>query len=334
MMKKKAFLPVRRATLGPKTNALFVALAALLSGLPVCAQQLPLPAGHTLLITSVRTGDTEVFAVDPVSGTSVNLTNAPRSEERYPAWSPDGKRIVFTSDRGDGKTFDLFLAGADGSDPKRLTQLPAGSVAYWPAFTADGRFIYFNEGNRSCIYRVRPDGSDLKKMAEGRDGNVSPDGRKVVFTQRGAKGFGVWVMDVDGTHRKQIIPQESEIGGIAPVWSPDGKKIAFSGQDGSYAEIFACNADGSNLTQLTQLKKISSSPAFSPDGQFLTFRVTDEAYWRDAQKRKKAYQEKGADKRPVWLVRADGSGAQLIEVLHYHCAMDGSRAEWMPAPGR
>jgi TolB protein len=307
---------------------LWLALTALLPALPGYAQHLPLPAGHTLLITSVRTGDTEVFAVDPVSGTSVNLTNAPQSEERYPAWSPDGKTIVFTSDRGDGKTFDLYLAGADGRNPKRLTQLPAGSVAYWPGFTADGRFIYFNEGNSSSIYRISPEGTGLKRMAEGRDGNVSPDGRKIVFTQRGNKGFGVWVMDADGANRKQIIPHESEIGGIAPVWSHDGKKIAFSGQDGPYAEIFVCDADGSNLTQLTHLKKISSSPAFSRDNQYLTFRVTDEAYWRDAQKREKTYQEKGADKRPVWLMRADGSEAQLIEVLHYHCAMDGSRAEW------
>ncbi len=301
---------------------------------PAQAQKLPLSAGHTLLITSVRTGDTEVFAVDPVTGTSTNLTLAPASEERYPAWSPDGTQFVFTSDRGDGKTFDLYLARADGSSTQRLTQLPAGSVAYWPAFTADGQFIYFNEGNSSRVYRVKPDGGGLQSVAEGRDGNVSPDGKKIVFTQRGNRGFGVWVMDADGTNRKQLVPHESEIGGIAPVWSPDGKRVAFSGQDGEYAEIFACDADGGNLVQLTRLRKISSSPAFSPDGRFVTFRVTDHAYWRDAKQREKTYQEKSADKRPVWLVKSDGTEAQLIEVLHFHCAMDGSRAEWKPAPAR
>ncbi|MBD0255504.1 MAG: TolB family protein [Cytophagales bacterium] len=295
------------------------------------AQKLPIPAGHTLLITSVRTGDTEVFAVDPVTGTSINLTQAPRSEERYPAWSPDGSRIVFTSDRGDGKTFDLYLAGADGSNVRQLTRLPDGSVAYWPSFTADGKYIYFNEGNSSAIYRVDPEGRQLTRMADGRDGNVSPDGKRIVFTQRGNQGFGVWVMHSDGSNRRQITPHESQIGGIAPVWSWDGKQIAFSGQDGEYAEIFVCNADGGNLRQLTHLQKISSSPAFSRDSQYLTFRVTDEAYWRDAQKREKTYQEKAADKRPVWLMKADGTGVQLVEVLHYHCAVDGSRAEWKPA---
>jgi TolB protein len=188
----------------------------------------------------------------------------------------------------------------------------------------------FNEGNSSAIYRIDPQGKQLTRMAEGRDGNVSPDGKKIVFTQKGSKGFGVWVMDADGGNRRQITPHESQIGGIAPVWSYDGKQIAFSGQEGEYAEIFLCNADGGNLRQLTRLRKISSSPAFSRDNQYISFRVTDEAYWRDAQKKEKAYQEKGADKRPVWLMKADGSGAQLVEVLHYQCAMDGSRAEWKP----
>ncbi|CCH51983.1 Protein tolB [Fibrisoma limi BUZ 3] len=294
------------------------------------SQPIPATTGRTLLITSVRTGNTDIFAVDPVSGTSINLTNAPQSEERYPAWSPDGKMIVFTSNRGDGKTFDLYIANADGSRAQALTHLPAGSVAYWPCFTADGQYIYFNEGNSSQIYRIRPNGKDMKAMAQGRDGNISPDGKQIVYTQQGTNGFGVWVMNADGSNRKQIIPNESQIGGIAPVWSHDGKMIAFSGQAGDYAEIFVCNADGSDLKQITHLKKISSSPAFSPDNQYLTFRVTEEAYWRDAQKREKTYQEKEADKRPVWLVKADGTDAQLLEVLHYHCAMDGSRAEWKP----
>jgi TolB protein len=241
---------------------------------------------------------------------------------------------VFTSNRGDGQTYDLYIANADGSNTKQLTSLPKGSVAYWPSFTADGKYIYFNEGNTSFIYRISPQGENLQQMAGGRDGNISPDGSKIVFTQQGNKGFGVWVMDANGNNRKQITSMESEIGGIAPVWSHDGKKIAFSGQSGKYTEIFVCNADGSNLQQLTKLSKISSSPAFSPDNQYITFRVTDEAYWRDAQKRGKTYEEKQADKRPVWLMKADGSAVQLIEVLHYQCAMDGSRAEWKPAQAK
>lgn len=283
------------------------------------------------LITSVRTQDTEVFAINPATGDAWNVSRSPSSEDRYPAWSPDGKKVVFTSNRAETKTYDLYLANADGSKPLRLTQLPAGSVAYWPSWTADGRFIYFNEGNSSAVYRVRPNGQDFAKMADGRDACVSPDGRQLVFTQRGQRGFGVWLMDTQGENPRQIIPNESEIGGIAPVWSADGQQLAFSMQVGDFAEIFVCKADGTGLRQVTQLQQISSSPAFSPDGKWLSFRVTNEAYWRDAQKRDKTYLEKAADKRPVWIIGIDGSNPQLVEALHYQCAMDGSRAEWKPS---
>lgn len=50
-------------------------------------------AGYTTLMTSVRTGDTEVFVVDPAVGNAQNLTRSPKSEDRYPCWSPDGKWI-------------------------------------------------------------------------------------------------------------------------------------------------------------------------------------------------------------------------------------------------
>jgi TolB protein len=294
------------------------------------AQTLQEVSGNKLVTTSIRTNDTEVFIIDPTTGDAFNLTKAPNSEERYPSWSPDGKRVVFTSNREDGKTSNLYIVDADGRNLRKLTNLSAGSVAYWVSWTADGKYVYFNEGNSSMICRIKPDGTDFSQVTQGRDGNISPDGKKIVYTQKGVNGFGVWTMDADGKNRKQVVPNESQIGGIAPVWSSDGKRIAYSGQVGEYAEIFICNADGSALQQLTDLKKISSSPAFSPDNQYITFRVTDFAYWREEGAKHKAYSEKAADKRPVFIMKADGKDIKVIDVLHYQSAIDGSRAEWQP----
>jgi TolB protein len=279
------------------------------------------------LITSVRTGDTEIFLINPVTGDAFNITKAPNSEERYPEWHPNGKQVIFTSNREDGKTYNYYIANLDGSNLKKISDLPKGSVAYWASFTSDGKWIYFNEGNSSRIYRVKPDGTQQEDVTDGRDANISPDGKKLVFTQKGKKDWGVWTMDSDGKNRIQIIAIESEIGGIAPVWSPDCKRVAFSMQIGEIAEIFSCNADGSDLKQLTDFHQISSSPAYSPNGKFITFRVTNEAYWRDTKKMKQVYDEKAGDKRPIWVMDVDGSNARIIEVLHYQCAMDGSRAE-------
>ena len=56
-------------------------------------------SGHNLLVTSVRTVDTEVFIADPTTGDLFNVSRSTKSEDRYPCWSPDGKQICFMSDR-------------------------------------------------------------------------------------------------------------------------------------------------------------------------------------------------------------------------------------------
>lgn len=309
-------------------------LSTLLGGtlLGVSSSLVPELTGHKLLMTSIRTGDTEVFVIDPVTGDAFNVTKAPKSEERYPLWLPDGKRVVFTSNREDGKTFNLYLANADGSGLRKLTKETDGAVYYFPSVQADGRRIWFSlaKGDRAVIGYVTPDGREYREVAEGRDGAISPDGRTIAFTQRIGKGFPVFAMDANGKNVRQLTQHEDEIGAVAPTWSPDGKSILYADQVGEALEVFVCDADGKNQRQLSKLGKISSSAAWSPDGKFITFRVTDVAYWRNDQAREKTYEDKQADKRPVWVMRADGSDAQLLEVLHYHCAIDGSRAAFRP----
>lgn len=78
--------------------------------------------GHKLLVTSVRTGDTEVFVADPTTGDMFNVSRSPKSEDRYPGWSPDGKQICFMSDRE--ATTNLWVCNADGTKVRRLNRTP------------------------------------------------------------------------------------------------------------------------------------------------------------------------------------------------------------------
>lgn len=289
-------------------------------------------SGSKLLTTSIRPGDTEVFIFDPVTADALNVTKAPSSEERYPIWMPDGKQVVFTSNREDEKTFNLYIANADGSQVRKLTHETGGAVYYFPSVQEDGRRIWFSitKEEKTMIGYVSPDGKEYREVANGRDGTISPDGKWIAFTQNTGKGFPLFLMKSDGTDVKQITQHIDEIGAVAPAWSPDGKRILYADQVGDFLEIFICDRDGQNVKQLTRLNKISSSAAWSPDGKYITFRVTDDAYWRNTQTRVKAYEEKTGDKRPVYIMRSDGTDVQIIEALHYQCGIDGSRPMWKP----
>ena len=87
---------------------------------------------RSLLITSVRTGDTEIFDVDPDLGDARNLSRSPKSEDRYPCWSPDGQRVGFTSNR-DGH-YNLYVMDANGESVRRLVESRA--VCYMPSWQA------------------------------------------------------------------------------------------------------------------------------------------------------------------------------------------------------
>ncbi len=285
-------------------------------------------AGYQLLFTTVRTGNTEVFVIDPETGDARNLTRHP-AEDRYPMWSPDGSKVAFTSNR-DG-AYNLYVMDADGKNVRQLTFEKDPAVCYMPSWSGDGRQIVFGlDRGKGLIGSVAPDGSNFRVIGEARDPCISPDGKTIAFTGRVTRGFCVFAMNANGKNIRQLTTHQDEMGAVHPIWSPDGTKILYSDQVGEALEIFVCDADGKNVRQLTSLGAISTSAAWSPDGKWISFRVTDTAYWRSEAEKKKAYEEKEGGKRPVWVMGADGSNPHVIEVLCYQCAMDGSRAAWKP----
>lgn len=283
---------------------------------------------YQMLMTSVRTGDTEIFLYDLQYGDMINLTRSPASEDRYPALSPDGKHVAFTSDR-DG-TYNLYVMDIDGGHVDQLTHEKAPTVTYMPSWNGDGSAIVFGlHGDKPWIASIAPDGSNLQKLGEGHDPCVSPDGKTIAYTgDLAGGGFSVFAINSDGSGKRRLTQHVNQMGAVFPCWSPDGTKISYSDQDGEALEVFVCNADGSQPTQMTHLGGISTPSAWSPDGAWISFRHTDEAYWRNEARMKAVYAEKPVDKRPVWVMKSDGAEPHRLEMIRFQCAMDGSRAIW------
>jgi TolB protein len=228
-------------------------------------------------------------------------------------------------------TTNLWVCRADGEKVRRLNRTP--DVCYMPSWQktpAGERIVFGQHGEKPLMASIKPDGSEAQIIGEGHDPTLSPDGKRIVYTGETDGGVTVFIMNYDGSEKRRVVKEISKVGATFPNWSPDSKKIVYSFPVGDALELFVVNADGSNNRQVTRTGKICTPSAWSPDEKWISFRLTDERYWSNHERMVKIYSEKPADKRPVWVIRPDGSNSHLIETLHYQMAIDGSRASWKP----
>jgi Tol biopolymer transport system component len=208
------------------------------------------------------------------SNAADNLELTSQGSNLDPDWSPDGTRIVFTSDR-DGRR-EIYLMDSVGGNVVRLTNV-AGSN-YRPAWSADGKKISFvsERDGHAQIYVMDADGDNQVRLTNvgGNDApSWSPDGRQIAFQSDRDGSQRIWIMNSDGS---APVPLAGSINGDRqPAWSPDGKKIAFSRTPSLvFRDIYMLDIDGSNLTQISFNYPDASDPGWAPDGLQLAFSAT------------------------------------------------------------
>lgn len=171
------------------------------------------PDGKTMLFTSIRNGDLDLYTMDLKTYKVKQLT----TELGYDggAWfSPDGKKIVWRASRpktpeeikeykellAQGMVaptkMEVFVANADGTDVKQVTQL--GQANWAPNFTPDSKHIIFcsnheyKRGFPFNMYLVNLDGSGLEKISRDKGFDAfpmfSPDGKKIIFASNRNNG--------------------------------------------------------------------------------------------------------------------------------------------------
>ena len=174
--------------------------------------------GHT-----IGQGNTsEVYVVNADGSGQRRLTRIRRGYFADPAWSPDGRRIVF------GHDWQLWVMNADGSGRRQLTL--KGAHNFNPAWSPDGRRIAFARGRRQSssyhvgtpgreVHVMNADGSGQKLLTRGGSQPTWSPGGRIAYVSDRAGSLDIWVMNADGSGQRNLTRgtgrRESQ-----PVWSP------------------------------------------------------------------------------------------------------------------
>ena len=170
----------------------------------------------------------------PAGGKATRLTEHPHADHGV-TWSPDGKKVLFASDRSGVE--ELYMLEADDPEHKEFTQAHQFKV------------------------------TQLTKTAEEEAAaSFSPKGDIIAFLRKGK----LWTMKPDGSEQKVFIDQQKV---VDYEWSPDGKYLAYARMDGSFAsEIYIASLDGSvKPTNVSRYATYNGDITWSKTGNKIAF---------------------------------------------------------------
>jgi Tol biopolymer transport system component/serine/threonine protein kinase len=226
-----------------------------------------LAAGALTAFLGGRGGD--LFVAPALGGAAAKLVE----NGYFPAWSPDGKKIAFSSERA-GK-WDLWVVSSDGGTPNRLTDDSA--IDYQASWSPDGKWIAYGSGTAAKFdLRVIPAGGGAPQSVDSGTTWVlrpawSSDGRSLLYSGEREGLVNVWRLAFSGG-KASGSPERVTVGpgaDVAPAVDRGGR-IAFATVGGA-ADIWEWSLSSSTLRQVTSETGMESNACLSPDGKTLLF---------------------------------------------------------------
>lgn len=242
---------------------------------------------RTRILMSCGLRTKEIFLMD-FDGQNVKQITHDRNFALSPSWSPDGRKMLFTSYRTAGGkgplnpnlySYDLvanqrkLLSGAKGLNTGGAYHPKEQKIAYT-----------FSVKARPEIYILDLLTNTRKPITSTQFFSVepswSPDGNRLTYSSSQTGHPHIFVANADGSSPKRLT--FAGVYNSSPNWSPRGDKIVFSGQENTANNfnVFTIDPAGSNLLRLTDGSHSSENPVFSPDGRYIAFSSNQDGNYR------------------------------------------------------
>ncbi len=208
-----------------------------------------------------------IWSAPPLGGPARRILQ----DGRNPNFSRDGQRLVFE------KGNEIWIAGADGSQPHKLDGLPEKfySVDSHPSFSPDGRRIAFflaERGPNGDIRVVSSDGGQARRLtSDMRLGGMpvwTPDGRWIIFSSARGGSLTLWRIPADGGQPESITTGAGE--DSEPEISADGTKLIYTNVRNNWGLVLLNPVTGQQQ-ELLERRDALLWPRFSPSGDSIAF---------------------------------------------------------------
>lgn len=250
------------------------------------------PHGGRIAFTCTRADFNQLCMINR-DGSGLSQLTDMQASNYYPAFTPDGGGLLFSSNRNG--SFDLYLLLFGEKQLFQITKNIGNVVS--PDYSPDGHRIVF--ANRAAdgptsIWMVNADGLNPHLVYAGASTIVavawSPDGENIAYAMSvgNPQEYEIFIMDTDGKNHLRISQGLKSIGGSID-WSPDSKSLLIHAGAFGDKDIFKIDVETGNYVQLTNGGN-NAGASYSPDGLYIVFNSL-----------------RNDDQADLYIMRADGT---------------------------